>query len=101
MGDLLDVRREQGGQQLVPVPAVLVEIELTRQSGVFPGVTVHHDAGEVRQGQHGYELRLPECLQQLFRLILVRCQLDMDGIVRFLRLFRLGVLRGGEVHFLD
>ena len=50
----------------------------------FPGVTVHHDAGEVRKGQHRYKLRLSESLQQLFRLGLVRRQLDMDGIVRFL-----------------
>ena len=69
--DLFDVSGEQRPQQGVPVPLIPAEKQLRGDGGICPGLTVHHDPGEVRQSQQGHIVRPAPEVQQFFRLL--RC----------------------------
>ena len=60
MADFLDIIREQGAQQRVPVALVAAEVELGRDGGRFACNKVDDHAGKVRQRQQRHVLRLAE-----------------------------------------
>ncbi|CAN3995271.1 hypothetical protein GMJFJA_GMJFJA_09725, partial [Dysosmobacter welbionis] len=92
VGDLADVRREQGVQKGVPVPLILVEEQLRRDAGVRPGPADHREARQVRQGQHRYMVRRSPEGQQPLRLSRLCDLLHGHGEVRP---FRRWLLRRG------
>ena len=60
MADFLDIIREQGAQQRVPVALIAAEVELGRDGGRFACNEVDDHAGKVRQRQQRHVLRLAE-----------------------------------------
>ena len=60
VADFLDIIREQGAQQRVPVALVAAEAELGRDGGRFACNEVGDHAGKVRQRQQRHVLRLAE-----------------------------------------
>ena len=98
VGDLADVRREQGVQKGVPVPLILVEEQLRRDAGVRPGPADHREARQVRQGQHRYMVRRSPEGQQPLRLSRLCDLLHGHGEVRP---FRRWLLRRGQAELLD
>ena len=100
MADLGDIGGEQGRKERVPVPLVAVEEELSGKGLPLPHGAVHHEAGEVRQGQERDVLRLPEEGQDLLGPLLLRDRLAADGEGRGFRR-RGGGLRRPEAQLLD
>ena len=63
MAHLFDIRGKQGIQQGIPIPGVAFKEEFRRQGRIRPGIAVHNDTGEVRQGQQRHMVRFPEQVQ--------------------------------------
>ena len=100
VADFLDIIREQGAQQRVPVALIAAEIELGGENAVIPRAALDDHAREIGQREERDVRRLAEEREQLVRARLRAHDLGRHGAV--LRRFDFGKAVGRlEAVFFD